>query len=334
MKILTALVPLALFAVSAQAAIVPFRPPYAKQVTFKPFQVVAGQKVKIICILGSKPQLQVDTNTPLGEYLAHHKPNWTLPLEFIVNGAVIHTSDEPGMASDSSTRSESTEWTAPASFAGKTMKVECAIDRKEKKLPSSASANLGVLKELPPKFRLKDQHDQNVTEPPGGPILPPSATGTAAGSDIPPAQVKLPDITSRPMVGVAGHSVPWGGSVSITAAQARGMANGRCLVAFEHFARNSGATPTGGFKRRWRNEATHGSATGVYPPIAAAQFVRRVDTLELVPGSNHLRLALDSSDQVAEAREDNNVFDVTVQVAGACGETKQTLGTEIEKILQ
>lgn len=334
MKILSALVPLALFALPAEAATVPFRPPFAKQVTFKPFQVVAGQTVKITCLLGAKPQIQVDTNTPLGKYLAQHKPNWTLPLEIIVNGAVIKTSDEAGMATASSTRQVTADWTAPASLAGKSVKVECVIDGKEKKLPSTASATLGVLKEPPPKVRLQSPHDHTVAEPPGGPIMPPAATGQAAGGNLPPAQVQLPDVTSRPMVGVAGHSVPWGGSISITAAQARGKANGRCLVAFEHFARNAGAGPAGPFKRRWRNEATQGSASGVYPPVAAAQFVRRVDTLELVPGSNHLRLALDSSDQVAEAREDNNLFDVTVQLAGDCGETKQVLGTEIEKILQ
>jgi hypothetical protein len=107
-------------------------------------------------------------------------------------------------------------------------------------------------------------------------------------------------------------------------------------VAFEHFVRNAGGAATGAFKRRWHNDATAGSASGVYQPVAPAQFMRRVDTLELLPGTNHLRLALDSMNQVAESDEGNNLFEVTVQIAGDCGsaESKAQLGTEIEKILQ
>lgn len=336
MKTLHACIPLVLLAVSAQAATVSFRPPYAKQVITKPFAVVAGAKVKISCVLGAKPQLQIDTNTPLGEYMAHHKPSWTLPLEIMVDGQVILNEYEAGMANATSTRTETVEWTAPANSGGKKVKVECAIDREKKMLPSSASQMLTILAEPPPKVSLKDQRGQNVTQIPGGPVLPPAAQGQAAGQNLPPAQVQLPDLTSRPMVGVAGKPVPWGGTVAIKSDQARARANGRCLVAFEHFVRNAGGAATGAFKRRWRNDATAGSASGVYQPVAPAKFVRRIDTLELSPGTNHLRLALDSMNQVAESDEGNNLFDVTVQVAGDCGdaETKTPLGTEIEKILQ
>ena len=338
MKRFHACIPLVLLtAGAAQAAVVPFRPPYVKQVTFKPFAVVAGAKVKIQCVLGAKPQMQIDTNTPLGDYMAHHKPSWTLPLEVIVNGTVVPpTSDEAGMASATSIRTKTVEWTAPMSYAGKKVNVECAIDREKKMLPSSASALLTVLAEPPPKVSLKDQRGQNVTEPPGGPIVPPAALGKAAGQSLPPAQIQLPDITSRPMVSVAGKPVSWGGTVAINSAQARAKANGRCLVAFEHFVRNAGTAATGAFKRRWHNDATAGSASGAYQSIAPEQFVRRVDTLELLPGTNHLRLALDSMNQVAETQEDNNLLEVTVQVVGDCGDaqTTTTLGTEIEKILQ
>jgi hypothetical protein len=336
MKASHACIPLLLLTAAAQATIVSFRPPYVKQVTTKPFAVVAGAKVKISCLLGAKPQIQIDTNTPLGDYMAHHKPNWTLPLEVIVDGkAIPPTFTESGMAGDTSIRTESVEWTAPVSFAGKKVKVECAIDREKKMLPSSASAMLTILAEPPPKVSLKDQRNHPVTEPPGGPILPPAALGKTAGQDLPPAQIQLPDITSRPMVGVAGKPVTWGSTAAINSAQARAKANGRCLVTFEHFVRNAGSAPTGAFKRRWHNDATAGSASGVYQSVAPAQFVRRVDTLELLPGTNHLRLALDSSNQVAEADENNNLFDVTVQLAGDCGdaETKTQLGTEFEEIL-
>jgi hypothetical protein len=325
----------AFLACEANAAVVPFRPPFAKQVTFSPYQVVAGTQVKIGCILGAKPQLQIDTNTPLGDYMAHHKPSWTLPLEIIVDGTVIHTSDESGMASDASEVTESKDWVVPASYAGKKLHVECAIDRAKKMLPSSASGTLTILAEPLPKLKMKDQRDHNVAEPPGGLILPPAAAGKAAGSDLPVTQLKLPDITSRPMVGIAGRPVPWGGTAAIKSNQARSQANGRCLVAFEHFVHNAGATATGTFRRRWRNDATNGSASGAYQPVAAAQFVRRIDTLELLPGTNHLRLALDSMSQVAEGDESNNLFEVTVQLAGDCGsaQTATPLGTEIEKIL-
>jgi hypothetical protein len=183
---------------------------------------------------------------------------------------------------------------------------------------------------------LKDQRSHTAAEPPCGPILPPAANASAPGGNIPPAQIQLPDITSRPMVGVAGKPVSWGGTISITAAEARAKANGRCLVTFEHFVRNAGAAATGPFKRRWHNSATTGSASGTYPPVAPAQYLRRVDTLELQPGVNHMRLALDSSNQVAETSENNNLFDVTVQLAGDCGDAqeKTQLGTEFEKILK
>jgi hypothetical protein len=327
---------IALVAGEVRAVTVEWRAPVAKLITTKPYAVVIGATVKITCTLGAKAESQIDTSTPLGKYLAsERKPSWTLPVVIKVDGSEIGHWDEPGLSSPASTWKPTKSWIPAAKYAGKKVTVECIVDGDKKMLYSSQSAQLSVLAEAPPKVTLKNARGETVTEIPGGPITP-SAASKAQSPDAPQLTSALADITSRPMVGVAGKPVNWGGSVSIAAIQARSRSNGYCHVAFEHFARNAGSMPTGAFKRRWHNDAAPGAATGAYPPIAAGQYLRRVDTLALAPGVNRLRLALDSMNEVQEAQENNNLFEITVKVEGDCGTAEQSvpLGQEFEKILK
>jgi hypothetical protein len=329
-----ALLAIAAIAGIADAATKPWRAPVAQKLTTKPSAVVAGDKVAITCTLGSTGDTQVDTNSTLGKYLAtERKPNWTLPVEIRVAGTSIGKWDLPGLASAASTWKQTASWTAPAAYKGKTVKIECLVDAEKKMLFSSASASLPVLAEAIPKAKLRNGGGTTVAEPPGGPILPPQSQPTSRNFETKPTGGALPDITSRPMLGVGTKTVSWGGTVAVDAAQARSISNGTCKFSLEHFAHNAGAAAAPAFKRRWLNEAG-GTLSAVYPSIAPGQYLRQVDTLDLKSGVNHLRLSLDSMDAVAESHEDNNMFEVTVNVAGSCSavEDKVQLGKDINEI--
>lgn len=329
-----ALLALAAVAGIADAATKDWRAPVAQKLTTKPYAVVAGNKVAITCTFGSKGVTQVDSNAPLGKYLAsERKPNWTLPVEIRVAGTSIGKWDLPGLASAASTWKQTANWTAPATYKGKAVTIECLVDAEKKMLFSSVSASLSVLAEAPPKVKLRSGGDTTVTEPPGGPVLPPQSQPPSRNFEATSTGGALPDVTSRPTLGVGAKAVSWGGTVAVDAAQARSISNGTCKFAFEHFAHNAGTAAAPAFKRRWLNEAG-GTLSAAYPSIAPGQYLRQVDTLALETGVNHLRLTLDSMNDVAESREDNNMFEVTVNVAGNCGsvQDKVPLGKDIKEI--
>jgi hypothetical protein len=156
----------------AHAATVKWRPPVAKHLSFSPGTGVAGKPVKITCAFGANQELQIDTNTAQGKYLASgRKPSWTLPAEILVNNVPIGKWDLPGLAGLGSTWTRSANWTPGPAHAGQSIQVQCVVDKDQKIFYSTKAGNLNVVNPVP-RVDMKDQKPQNAIQIPGGPKLP------------------------------------------------------------------------------------------------------------------------------------------------------------------
>jgi hypothetical protein len=151
---------------------VKWRPPVAKQLTVNPTTGVVGSPVKITCVVGSDQELQIDTNTPQGKYLASgRKPSWTLPVEILVNNIPVGKWDDPGLASPGSTWIRTANWTAGPEHAGKSIPVQCVVDKNQKLFYSIKSVFVNIVKPVP-RVNIKDQPPQTMMPVPGGPKVP------------------------------------------------------------------------------------------------------------------------------------------------------------------
>lgn len=133
------------------------------------------------------------------------------------------------------------------------------------------------------------------------------------------------DITSKNGItiggaigGAGGKFVPWGGTVTLTEADAFLKSNGHCAFNVAYDMANTGAAPTGLFKN-WI--VAKGSTVAINSNLALdAGATRLVYTQPYLPqGSYELALRLDAENSVAEANELNNNFTVKVNFDGLCG---------------
>lgn len=130
-----------------------------------------------------------------------------------------------------------------------------------------------------------------------------------------------PDITSTHGIalggaigGAGGHFSPWGGTITVTAADAVVVSGGRCAFNVSYDMRNLGTTPTGPpFKNTLRLAGTDVSIQSALS-LAGGES-RQIDTQAYLDAGTHiLSLHLDSDNVVSESNEANNVRQVTVRV--------------------
>ncbi|MBI3392388.1 MAG: hypothetical protein HY039_04300 [Nitrospirae bacterium] len=132
----------------------------------------------------------------------------------------------------------------------------------------------------------------------------------------------LPDITSGTGVTIGGKSAPWGSSVTVDVKDAHSVNmnnSGLCEFAIKHTARNIGLASTGGFDSEWKNSNVPGSWGRSWGSIASGGSKEETDLVALKPGQNFLHLTLDNLKKVQEVSENDNQFQVGVNVTGSCG---------------
>ena len=131
-----------------------------------------------------------------------------------------------------------------------------------------------------------------------------------------------PDLTAQPGLSLLRRSgredVQWGGKVTVKDALALSTRDGKCYFGLHVVLVNAGSAPSGPFEFSLsaNGEAASKRASG---PLLAGATGSHDLYANLRPGLNTLRLSVDSTNQAAEAGEDNNVLAVTVTVEGTCG---------------
>lgn len=256
-----------------------------KEITVTPNPAPALQPTTIKCTWEGVGPLTFLEQSEAWKYL-HKGIKPIVPGYIRVMGTDIQVLYVGGL-SVGETASREVKWNPLASSIGKTVTVECVLDPEKKVHYSSKTIEVTV-------------------------VAKQEASTPAAGAG-------LPDITSGPNITVGTQATQWGGIVAVNAAEARRMHDGVCDFAIRHTAHNNGASATGTFGRRWTNSNVSGSWDMIYPPIPPNGTLERVDTLPLKPGRNVLYLTLDSGNAVAESNENNNLFQVTVDLNGVCG---------------
>lgn len=118
--------------------------------------------------------------------------------------------------------------------------------------------------------------------------------------------------------GAGGKFVPWGGTVTLTEADAFLKSNGHCAFNVAYNMANTGSAPTAIFKN-WIVAKDATVAINSNLSLAAASS-KMVYTQPYLPqGTYQLALRLDVENSVAESNETNNVYTVKVNFEGLCG---------------
>lgn len=159
------------------------------------------------------------------------------------------------------------------------------------------------------------------------PAAPPAAQAVQPGAPLAVKPVLalpqgLPDITSQAALVIGATPAQWGASVAVSAAQAHSVNlnnSGQCEMALRHAARNTGLGASGAFGSAWQNSAVPGSFSRTWAPLAASADSTQTDLVMLKPGQNILSLTLDHLNQVKESNENNNSFQLIVNLSGNCG---------------
>src|SRR6185503_14027163 len=126
-----------------------------------------------------------------------------------------------------------------------------------------------------------------------------------------------PDITSQRGItiggaigGAGGHFAPWGGHVTLTAADASLVSKGRCAFNVSYDMENTGPTPT---TPNFLNRLTFtGTVVAINSALSlAAGATQQVNTAPYLANGNHiLALSLDDDHLVTESDEANNLRQV------------------------
>ncbi len=132
------------------------------------------------------------------------------------------------------------------------------------------------------------------------------------------------DLVSQKGLGMGGdrngkgsHAVPWGGAITVHAADAALTANGKCAFNIMYEMANVGTADAGPFVNQLLVGTTVVSQQTNL--TLAAKHLSMVKTQAyLAPGSNALKLVLDANKNVAESDETNNEAAITVKVDANC----------------
>jgi hypothetical protein len=149
--------------------------------------------------------------------------------------------------------------------------------------------------------------------------------GAAAVAPPPPAPKA--DLLSQKGAALGGaiggkgsHTVAWGGTVTLHAADAILASNGKCAFNIMYDLANAGAAPAGGFA----NQLLAGTSIVSQQTIASLAKGKSMLVMTqayLVPGVNNVRLLVDANHKVDESNETNNETKLTVIVDATCTAT-------------
>ena len=133
-----------------------------------------------------------------------------------------------------------------------------------------------------------------------------------------PQPVALPDLTSRAGITIGTKSSPWGGSLSLSKADAVSTDPRSCKFRFRYDVVNIGKADSGNTSHKL---SKHMSTLHTANNFAVDKNQSRNVSghIMLQPGQYELTASLDESKTVTELQETNNIFKVMVSVDDDCG---------------
>jgi subtilase family serine protease len=128
------------------------------------------------------------------------------------------------------------------------------------------------------------------------------------------------DLTSQDGMKIGGQDAAWGGSVTLTKANAVSLSDGKCVFDIEYPVKNNGKK---GAEPAFASRVRSGEEVLVEQTdqtLDAGQTTTVHGQARLSPGANSLSVMIDDGNAVSEGDEANNTFTVTVNVEGPCSE--------------
>lgn len=148
--------------------------------------------------------------------------------------------------------------------------------------------------------------------------VPPAKPGSSGAVGV-PSPKGLADLTGADQLKVGGVPAKWGSAIPVDAKQAFAAKGGTCQFVMEYTVRNAGLAPTGAFGTVWTNSHAPGSWSRSWGSLEPGKTASQTNVVDLKPGQNILRLALDNLAQVQESNESNNDLRIIVKLNGPCG---------------
>ena len=125
---------------------------------------------------------------------------------------------------------------------------------------------------------------------------------------------EMPDINAPNGITIAGHSAPWGGAITLSAADAFLVSGGTCAFNISYDLKNSGGAPTAPpFKNRLKRDST---VVSIQSNLSLAVGENRTINTQayLSSGPHILGLFMDNDFVVAESNEGNNIRRIKITV--------------------
>jgi hypothetical protein len=141
--------------------------------------------------------------------------------------------------------------------------------------------------------------------------------------------LSYPDVTATAQVRILNHAYGWNDTITVDAKQAFSVNknnSGLCEFEIEYSLSNIGAGNAGSFRSVWTNSAVGGSWNHLWPSLASKGTSSGRDVLPLKPGINRLQLVIDDLHQLKESDTANNIFRITINVTGNCGNASLPAG--------
>lgn len=142
-------------------------------------------------------------------------------------------------------------------------------------------------------------------------------TPTISVATFNPKPAELPDLTSRVGITIGSKSSPWGGSLSLSKADAMSADPRSCKFRFAYDVVNIGKVDSGNSTHKLFKSASVLHTANNFS-VNKNQSRNVSGHIMLQPGNYEIRASLDDSKTVTELKETNNIFKVTVAVDRDC----------------
>ena len=133
---------------------------------------------------------------------------------------------------------------------------------------------------------------------------------------------ELPELVATADFTMSGQRARWGGSLTLQAGSLKPVFGGGCRVDVDYTVENRGAALSPAAARdQWTVTGRKPDVLGTVGRIPPGEKRRQQVTLRLYPGTNQVTLKIDPENKIPEISESNNIHQISVMLAGTCGDT-------------